>query len=416
MILSNVVFVNFIVAKQIRAKKEAKMIIRDVLRIVPSQNTYMNQIIHRIISCTALKNVMNICDEMVSFDTIKDVYPLKAFRQEIEKGKIAYKTKDINFENTHYYGIWHTLFGWSKDSIVETPAIEHGLILYNMVCSDTRFTARAGIATLGKFRQDIIQKYQKIPVFTVGPYIHYAESFYSTSIIIEEKKKLGKTLVVFPIHSSPSDKYTIPIKQYCNYLSKLARNFNSVLVCTYWWDLNSPMIDMLSAEGYRIVSAGFEDDVSFLSRLKSILSLADFTAGNSIGTHIGYCVYMGKPFLFIDTGYKFQSSRPKRRGYSTDFYNSIEQKIKKVFLDTETVNEHQRAVCNLYWGLDQIKTREELEAICQITQSITRRAKGFTAIYPKVAHKLLYQYQEADPLKYQLLQDALPTLSHDKKV
>ena len=51
--------------------------------------------------------------------------------------------------------------------------------------------------------------------------------------------------------------------------------------------------------GFKIVTAGNLYDINFLSRLKLIIQLADFTASTSIGTHTGYCVYLNKPHFLI---------------------------------------------------------------------------------------------------------------------
>ena len=37
-------------------------------------------------------------------------------------------------------------------------------------------------------------------------------------------------------------------------------------------------------------------DKNFLRRLKSIILLADVAIGNDIGTHLGYCIAVGRPY------------------------------------------------------------------------------------------------------------------------
>lgn len=49
-----------------------------------------------------------------------------------------------------------------------------------------------------------------------------------------------------------------------------------------------------------MTTAGHQLDINFLNRLKTIILLSDYTCSNSIGTHTGYCVYLGKPHLVIN--------------------------------------------------------------------------------------------------------------------
>lgn len=70
------------------------------------------------------------------------------------------------------------MFGnFSQYKICEMPSVEHGLILYDDIFTDVRYTGRKTVCTFSDFRKDIIQKYRNIPVFTVGPYINYAKDF-----------------------------------------------------------------------------------------------------------------------------------------------------------------------------------------------------------------------------------------------
>lgn len=70
------------------------------------------------------------------------------------------------------------------------PSVEHGLILYDDIFTDVRYTGRKTVCTFSDFRKDIIQKYRNIPVFTVGPYINYAKDFYDQDKLLELKKNL----------------------------------------------------------------------------------------------------------------------------------------------------------------------------------------------------------------------------------
>ena len=60
--------------------------------------------------------------------------------------------------------------------------------------------------------------------------------------------------------------------------------------------------------GFECVTAGHIYDPFFLSRLKSIIDLATITTSNEIGTHIGYCIFMGKPHYFYNSSVEYKST------------------------------------------------------------------------------------------------------------
>jgi len=378
----------------------------DSLRKLASQHAYLNYFINRTYSITIIKEIEEINKEMVDKDFIKDVTYLKKFVEDVNLGHKNHKTKDINFQNSHLYGIWHSMFKDITSKLIETPAIEHGLFFFNNVYSDSLYTARASCLTFSDFRRDIIQNLQKILVFTVGPYIHYAENFYTIDRIEKEKIKNGKTLLVFPTHSTHISKSHVNTKLYCESINKIAKNYNTIFICTYWWNINDVLIKRFETEGYNIVSAGYSLDVSFLSRLKTIFSLSDFVVGDSIGTHIGYSIHLKKPFSYLDINSKVY---PLKEGEIKfiEFRRNIEEDIKNIFKDSKNITPEQEDICNKYWGLDQVKTKEELLAISLITQEIVCTSKGLTFNYLTTAYHLLKKYETEDALKYSLLKDAL---------
>ena len=354
----------------------------------------------------SLKTMKEICQYMSTLDTISDISELKKFRKEIDNKQI-YFTRDCNFSNSHIYGIWENIFGKSNLRPVLTPSIEHGLIFHNQVFNDIKDTSRMACATFGYFRKNIIQQNIKIPVFCVGPYIHYAQPIYSTEKTEKLKKKYGKTLTVFPIHSTNKSVLSIDEKSYVNLLRQRAKSYDTVLINVFWWDINNPLIDKLASEGYKIVSAGFRDDVMFLSRLKTIIQLSDLVIGDSVGTHIGYCVDCGVPFCLENIGSRI-SSNLNKENKDKEFANFHQSQISNTFLGSSKITKEQLEIVDLYWGTSCIKTEEELLKICNITSDLMYLTRGFQSkLYSKVLI-LLKEYKKTDIIKHQLLLAALP--------
>ena len=265
-------------------------------------NSFINAAVYTNLSKKTLADMRLLCEEAKYDDSIKDISWLRELRKDVEQGKRGFYTTDCNFSNSHIYGIWDSIFGQFGVDPIYTPSVEHGLILHDQIFNDIEDTARAACVTFGQFRKEIIKKHIKKPVFCVGPYIHYASSFYDSERIESERKKNGKTLLVFPMHSTNNSELSVEIDNYISYLKGKEKAFDTILINTFWWNINDPLTHALESEGYRIVSAGFRDDVMFIRRLKTLIKMSDMVVGDSIGTHVGYCINCGIPFRYEPTG------------------------------------------------------------------------------------------------------------------
>ena len=387
------------------------MALKNLIKSVINKNTYFNDGFYKMLSKDRNIEIFKIYEEMEYWDTISDVSELQKFRAAVENGK-NYYTTDPNISNSRIYGIWESIFGeFCKDNIVvDTPAVEHGLIFHNQIFTDLKYTARASCVTFGSFRKNIIKKYIKRPIFCVGPYIKYAKPFYQQDVFAEIKEKFGKTLVVFPTHSTNTSSITVREKKFSDAIKDIAKDYNSVIINAFWWNINDPLIKRLSAEGYHIASAGYRDDNKFLSRLKTIVALADLVVGDSIGTHVGYCISEKKPFKLLNLETKV-SLLDKKEQSDIAFVTTILEDIKNQFYynykDEFSIPKTVIDVCNKYWGFDHIKTKKQIGLIYDINKEIMERCKGNIFIANYVGHKLLNEYREKDSEKYKILDEAL---------
>ena len=245
-----------------------------------------------------------------------------------------------------------------------------------------------------------------MPAFCVGSYIKYSSMFYAESDINAYRKKLGKTLLVFPTHSNVFSDLSFNQVNFCNNLYRLAKGYDTVLINTFWWNINDPLIKKLESEGYKIISCGFGDDTNFLPRLKSYFELADLVMGDSIGTHVGYALACGVPFSYVPAETKtklFLECENK----DIDFVEMHQNKIAEAFLNATEITDKQREIVDYYWGNNLFKTEEEIKAIVEINREITDMTYGFTDFRWSAAKKLLKKYADTDEVKYRLLKDAL---------
>lgn len=381
---------------------------KDFVKSIFAENIYLNNFLY---SCTDIRRknqLEKINLQMDEQDFLTDIKFLKKFRSDIENCDFPFYTTNANWSNEHIYGIWQALFGeYVETRKYLTPSVEHGLILHNDIFTDVRFTGRVSCTTFSEFRKKIIQSKKQIPVFCVGPYILYAMPFYDDEQFNKIKKELGKVLLVFPTHSTNTSELSIDEREFVVNVKETAKDFDSVLVNTFWWNINDKLTEYFENEGYKIISCGFRDDVNFLNRLRSYISFADLVVGNGIGTHIGYCVACGKPFMYIPvkTELKLLNDREKK---SECFMREQENSIKKVFLYCREITQEVLDVCEYYWGISNVKNKSELKSILDINRDIIHCTLGFNSFSMKAAEKLIKKYNdENDIVKFNLLISAI---------
>ena len=365
------------------------------------KNTYFYNFLFEHYKPSLEQAIVSRIEDLKKDDTLQDLSNLIEFRKRIRTDNLPFYSHNINQTNFRLYGISQSLFGNKNKNIYFLPSVEHGLIFQDTNWSDTSDTVRASCVTFGPFRKKILRRFYKTPIFEVGPYIQYADDYYTVSKFMEWKQKLGRTLLVFPSHGTNQTQINLEEKIYLNQISNLAKKFDSVLVCAFWWNLEDNLITNFSKQGYKIVSAGFREDPNFLRRLKTIIKLSDVVVCDSIGTHVGYCYSLGKNVNILSINTKYTGELPlnnefteKHKNYIKDIINSENPlKIKPVF--------------DYYWGNNICLSKKELNYIMEITREITLRGKYWLKNYDKASQDLLNYYKTNNITKYDLLLKSL---------
>lgn len=236
-------------------------------------------------------------------------------------------------------------------------AIEHGLYYDDYIPIASFYRTTRKIITFSSKRKKMIQNKLRKPVIVIGPYIHYARPLLNESEIAEIKKTYGKILLFFPSHSCVDGRQTYDVMKTIAKLKeiRLKGGFQSVFVNMYYFDiLYTDYANYYAKAGFKIVTAGHQLDINFLSRLKSIIELSDYTVSNSVGTHLGYCIWMKKAHFIIDD-IIIHGTKPK------DY-----KKIESFFLNySEKIQPEQYDIVSEYWGFEFVKTSEVLKSILE---------------------------------------------------
>ncbi len=384
--------------------------LKDSLKGLFCVNTRINEMFYDAFGSHG-HQYLDLVRKFGAVDSIDDIQGLRELRSSVDEGQQFYTT-NANASNSLIYGIWESMFAAHRtEPIYYSPAVEHGLIIHDQIYTDLRFTARAGLVTFGDYRYRQIRKYKNEPIYEVGPYIHYAQPYYDAERTAELKKTNGKTLLVFPAHSVDTSTISQDENRYLDEVLRIADKggFETVLVNAFWWNVNDPVIHKFESEGFKIVSAGFRDDVNFLPRLRTIMDLSDLIAGDSFGTHIGYALDRKVPFQFIDINTHGGSIDDKVDPHA-DENASLKEKLARAFLGASEITKHQVDLLEPYWGFSKTKSREQIEDIYQITRRIVRESGmggGWSRHFHARACELLKEYELTDKAKAELLRQAL---------
>lgn len=263
------------------------------------------------------------------------------------------------------YGTGDALLSYSNYKKDILGIIEHGVNFSNSVPPEGAVDGLNGIITFNQRRVDILKEHYDVKIYKIGPYIHYCSPLFSDEIIAQEKQKNGKTLVVFPSHSikgvhSNYDEQDLIAK--IDYVKK-KYNFDTVLLSFYFVDINSGAHIPFEKHGYKIITPGHKNDKNYLRRLKYIISLADVTMSNEIGTILGYCIYLNKPHYLYVQEIKYTGDNVSNEFYDERLrtYKISEAEINSVFnYYSEEISEAQLNIYEKYWGATEIKSKQEI--------------------------------------------------------
>ena len=253
---------------------------------------------------------------------------------------------------------------------------EHGILFTDYCEGYFRAHEYEPNIVASQYRVEVLKKQKHYSgAYAIGPYIHYAKNLLTPEKIKEEKERLGKTRVVFPSHSIEGLISTFDYEKFYEEIKKLSSDFDSVRICMYYKDVNLKRFKPYEKKGFEIVTAGHFNDYNFMPRLRSIIETSDMTMSNEIGSHLGYCIYLNKPhFLFNSHKTTYEGEKD---GENTDLMirhtNNAQNKkinndnvtnIRNCFSKFETeITDQQYELINYLWGLNKIKTPEELNNI-----------------------------------------------------
>lgn len=232
------------------------------------------------------------------------------------------------------------------------------------------------IITLSPKRKEVLQRKTSKKIFMLGPYIAYADYSRSKKELDDEKERLGRTLVVFPSHSTDIIKMNFDFEVFIKEIRELSKGFDSVRICVHYADILKKKHLMYEEAGFQVVSAGHMFDPLFLPRLKSILYCSDMIMANDAGSYIGQAAYLNKPcYLYRQT---LQVDETENKEHTREyfirnndrFYNELFEKFN---VPQDYISNEQRDMINYGWGVDLVKDKAELKGIIGEIEEIWKK-------------------------------------------
>jgi hypothetical protein len=255
-------------------------------------------------------------------------------------------------------------------------SIEHGMFFSEFIYRTELELDFPVMMVMSRLRLPVLSRNTKKTLFVTGPMMQYADSVLSNAAFQREKGRLGRTLLLFPSHSTHHVTSEFDIHLLCREIEKRAQGFQSVRVCLYWKDVLLGRAKPYQEHGFECTTAGHMYDKLFLPRLRSIIELADVTASNACGGQLGYCVGLGKPHVLLQIE-KPRHAAPvnvlKRDVNSTLATNLHYRHIMDLFSHwSEDLNAEQRETVADYWGFNCRRTPDELKTMLQIAEDMYR--------------------------------------------
>lgn len=367
-------------------------------------------------------HVLKLTKEASSIDSLRDFESFRSLVIKIKESELksggTFGTNRLASESC-FYGhlkalIEYAGFDYQDRFRLIFPNIEHGIGWLQRIPNNvSRPYVHCAIAQGGYRKKAICARRPGMPFYSVGPYVHYAEQYYSSTEIKRLKRQLGKTLLIFPAHTYELSNVSYAKEQFVeNVMQKWAASFDSVLISAYWHDVDDSVFTMFMNAGAHVVSSGLREDPYFISRLKTLITLSDAVAGNALGTHIGYCECLNKPFYMIDDDAAVVADAGN--AFKTDEEMQLDEvfdaacRLYKADGDKGLQTEFYRK----YWGgTEAIKTPEEIRCMIMISEEVLKRSQGSTSKFQSIVNSLMIESERGnsneDKMRFRLLSDAL---------
>lgn len=338
-------------------------------------------------------------------DLLQDFLTFKEITKKLLKEHDGKKYLQNKFGESNYYGSLSGIVeyaGLENENINVFPTVSH----YNTYMPAMGTDIRKGVIIAGeRYKKFVHRHYSYIPVYTVGPYIHYVKGIYDAETVKKYKEKQGKTLTLFIPHTTECNDMQYNGRCFIDrVLSLYGEEFDTIQACIYWSDVNRPICDYMEKLGIRMMSAGYRFDPMFNKRLKTIFELTDAVVCADVGSYIGYAIYFDIPVGFIDISVeRIDFFKEGQFYWLTGDEELAFHGYQKVFSERLEITEEQRAFVNEVSGLDKIREPQYFRDVLAISKDILAFCGYEESKYPIGVYSAYDYYRKTDQIEKALI-------------
>lgn len=340
------------------------------------KNLYLYDLTLRLSFKKYNREMIDFTKRISKIDPIMNYEYFRVVMKEIPKFELkdVYTLKRSFSENLLYGHAFNLLkyAGLSEKNMFYVPVLEHG-IPYSSIFDAEKYKLNNTYIFQGKNNKKSWDCKKRTSAYYIGPYIHYCSGIYDNQTILDFKKKNGLTALIFLPHSIETNSFKVNVQKIIDDFKKIkGLEIKTVLACVYCMDATN--IQIIDDDSIKFVSAGFKLDNNFIRRLKLILELADIVYYSSFSSSIGYAYYLNKKIICNPTEDDLEELKKMAD-------NSAVEKMLKLqeLFGIHSVGNDQLKYdfINKYWGLEEIKTPEEIRMIIKKNRSRIIRHFGF---------------------------------------
>lgn len=381
-------------------------LIGNIRKEIKNQN--LVDIIIRITNIKKNIKYKKVIKKLTEVDTILNpegfLKNIDEFRNDIEQGEI--RPHFLGCENAAY-GYFYALQEYAGFKCKNFGInMEHGVDFSEPDMDPLVLDENMAFFFQEKYKEKKIHDAKKEGLaFNIGPYIHYAKSYYDDNTLKKIKDKWGKTVLIYISHSTHESKIERKYDTYYRYYEKYKDQYDTIAYCVYWRDLNKELYDKISEFPKAIiVSAGFIYDKNFVSKTKSLIILSDLVVTDEIGTSVGYALYLGKKIDYIAT----QDVRINNLiGKALD--KDLENKTKIGDAITKNKCDELDNLYDQFWSPGKVRSCEDIKLILEGLDEIRKKSRFNKNNYDNTILEMIGEWnlEINDKRKSQLFLEAL---------
>lgn len=285
-----------------------------------------------------------------------------------------YSIKQYEYINSNeWYSNAYTIkkYAGFEESLKLPFAVEHGTKYDDDITEYEIDTDLPAVLATGGYRIQVY-KDKKIPkdVYSIGPYIKYAQPLLSEHEFKNRKRKLGKVLLFMPCHSDVYQESSHNDTFIFDEINKrkIKEKFDTLLVCLHWYNIKKNLFGQYKELGWTCVTAGHETNHLFLSRLRSIIELSDAVISDGIGTHIGFALTLNKPVSLYKVNFIVKNVANLPHITDESLTNQIDPKLLAKFYEVfagnhDKITQEQLDLVEPYYGLNNTLSKEDFKQL-----------------------------------------------------